>query len=130
MAITLTDYTEQCERANGGVEMVVVLNKCDRNTYTINTDKEITALTTKDGTRAYSWTPDMESAKFDDNGAGNRTNNSYFRNHVGMIQFKDDEAVTAKLDEESGRAKLMLVLQPLQKLAFQISISFFMVFFS
>jgi len=111
MAITLTDYTEQCERANGGVEMVVVLSKCNRGAYTINADKEITALVTADGTRAYAWTPDIESAKFDDNGTGNRANNSYFRTHVGMIQFKDDEAVTAKLDEESGRAKLIVFVK-------------------
>jgi hypothetical protein len=106
MAVTLQDYSEQCERENGGVEAIVVLDKCNRGAYTI-ADGEITALVTADGTKAYTWTPDIESAKFDDNGNGNRENNSYYRTHVGMIQFKDDEDVTASLDEESGRAKLI-----------------------
>lgn len=110
MAVTLTDYAELCERENGGVEAVVVLDKCNRNTYTI-VDGVITALTTKNGSKAYTWTPDIESAKFDDNGTGNRANNSYFKTHVGLIIFKDDESVTAKLDEEAGRAKLILFVK-------------------
>jgi len=110
MAVTLTDYEELCERENGGVEAVVVLDKCNRNSYTI-ADGVITALTTVNGTKAYTWTPDLESAKFDDNGNGSRENNSYFRTHVGMVQFKDDEAVTAKLDEQAGRAKLIVFVK-------------------
>ena len=110
MAVTLTDYTEQCERETGGVEAVVVLDKCNRGAYTI-VDGVITALVTANGTKAYTWTPDIESAKFDDNGTGSRENNSYFRAHVGMVQFKDDEAVTAKLDEEAGRAKLIFFVK-------------------
>lgn len=109
-AITLTDYSELCERENGGVEAVVVLDKCNRGTYTI-VDGVITALVTENGTKAYTWTPDLESAKFDDNGTGNRANNSYFRTHVGMIVFKDDESVTAKLDEEAGRGKLIFFVK-------------------
>lgn len=110
MAITLTDYSELCERENGGVEAIVVLDKCNRNTYTI-ANGAITALTTANGTKAYTWTADIESAKFNDNGTGNRANNSYFRTHVGMVQFKDDETVTAKLDEEAGRGKLIFFVK-------------------
>lgn len=110
MAITLTDYAEICERENGGIEEIVVLDKCNRNTYTI-LNGAITALTTANGTKAYTWTPDIESAKFDDNGAGNRDNNSYFRTHTGMVVFKDDEDATAKLDEESGRGKLIFFVK-------------------
>lgn len=110
MAITLQDYSELCERENGGIEAIVVLDKCNRNTYTI-ADGAITALTTANGTKAYTWTPDVESAKFDDNGTGNRANNSYFRTHVGMVQFKDDEAVTASLDENAGRGKLIFFVK-------------------
>lgn len=109
-AITLTDYAEQCERENGGVEAVVVLDKCNRNTYTI-LNGAITALTTVNGTKAYTWTPDIESAKFDDNGTGNRENNSYFKTHTGLVIFKDDEDVTAKLDEEAGRGKLIFFVK-------------------
>lgn len=110
MAVTLTDYEELCERENGGVEAVVVLDKCNRNTYTI-VDGVITVLTTVNGTQAYTWTPDIESAKFDDNATGNRANNAYMRTVVGMVQFKDDEAVTAKLSEEAGRAKLIFFVK-------------------
>jgi hypothetical protein len=110
MAITLTDYAELCERENGGVEAVVVLDKCNRGAYTI-ANGVITALVTANGTKAYTWTPDMESAKFDDNGTGNRVNNSYFKTHTGLIIFKDDESVTAKLDEEAGRGKLIFFVK-------------------
>ena len=55
MAVTLTDYTEQCERENGGVEAIVVLDKCNRGAYTI-VDGVITALATANGTKAYTWT--------------------------------------------------------------------------
>jgi len=110
MAITLTDYSEMCDRENGGVEAIVVLDKCNRGAYTIAAGA-ITALVTANGTKAYTWTPDIESAKFDDNGNGNRENNSYFRTHVGMVQFKDDEDVTAALDEETGRGKLIFFVK-------------------
>lgn len=105
MAINLDDYLKSCERENGGVEQVVVAELCkiDQTAVTI-AGREITAVAMNTGEQAYSWTPDMESAKFDDNGTGDRTNNSYFRAHVGMVQFKDDAATTAQIDEEAGRS--------------------------
>lgn len=108
--ITLDDYEKQCEADNGGIEEVVVYQICDRLSYTV-TDREITALAMKTGKQAYTWTPDMESAKADDNGNRNRENNSYFKTHLFNITFKDDEDVTAKLDEDSGRVFLGVIVK-------------------
>lgn len=107
MAVTLSDFTPACDIENGGIERVVVLKWCDRNTYTIDGDTyTITALTTDIGTKAYTiLNQDMANAKYDDNGQGNRDNNSTFRNHVGMIKMNDDEEATALLDYNLGRTR-------------------------
>ena len=105
MSTTLDDYLKLCERENGGVEQIVAAELCkiDQTTVTI-TDREITAIAMNSGEQAYSWTPDMEMAKFDDNGTGNRENNSYFRPHVGFVKFNDDADTTAMIDENAGRS--------------------------
>lgn len=108
--ITLDDYAIQCEAENGGAEEVVVFQICDRDTYTI-VDGEITALTMKTGKQAYRWTPDLEHIKADDNGTRNSENNSYFKTHMLMVQFTDDEDVTAKLAEDSGRVFLCALVK-------------------
>lgn len=111
MSITLDDYEKQCEAANGGIDAVVVYQICDRDSYTVSADRVITALAMKTGKQAYTWTPDMESAKADDNGQRSRENNSYFRNHEFMVIFKDDETVTAKLDEDAGKVFLGVIVK-------------------
>ena len=110
MSVTLDDYLKQCTAENGGIESVVVYEICDRLSYMI-ADRTITALAMKTGFQAYTWTPDMESAKADDNGTGSRENNSYMRTHTFMITFKDDQAVTAKLDEDAGRVYLGVIIK-------------------
>lgn len=106
--ITLDDYDIQCESENGGIEQVVVIQKCDidQSTVTIS-DREITAISPKTGKQAYRWTPDLEHAMASDNGTRSSENNSYFRTHSLMVQFTDDEDVTAKLDEDAGRVFLV-----------------------
>lgn len=108
--ITLVDYTKPDEAENGGVENVVVAKACDILSYTI-ADGAITAIVMKDGKKAVTWTPDLEHAMATDNATGNRPNNSYFKTHTVMVQFTDDEPVTAKLSEDAGRANLVFFVK-------------------
>jgi hypothetical protein len=103
--ITIDDYVKSCERENGGVERVVVAELCkiDQDNTTL-TGREITAIAMTTGNQAYTWTPDMESAVFTDNGTGDRTNNSVFRTHTGTVIFKEDSDIVADMDEDLGRS--------------------------
>lgn len=106
MAVTLDDYLKQACAENGGVDQVVVCEHEDISTYTV-LNREITALTMKTGKQAYSWTTDLESAFATDNATRSSDNNSYFKTHALMVQFKDDEDITAKLAEDAGRCFLV-----------------------
>jgi len=103
--ITIDDYVKSCERENGGVERIVVAELCkiDQDNTTL-TGREITAIAMTTGSQAYTWTPDMESAVFTDNGTGDRTNNSVFRTHSGTVIFKEDTDIVADMDEDLGRS--------------------------
>jgi len=106
--ITLDDYDIQCEAENGGIDQVLVAQVCDIDYTSVTiTDREITAISMKTGKQAYRWTPDLEHAMASDNGNRSSENNSYFRTHSLMVQFTDDEDVTAKLDEDAGRVFLV-----------------------
>lgn len=106
--ITLDDYTKPCESENGGVESVVVAKWCDIDyANTTIADRSITAITMKDGKKAYTWTPDLEQAFATDNGTGTRTNNSYFKTHALMVTFTDDEDTTAALAEDAARSLIV-----------------------
>ncbi len=109
--ITLDDFEKLCEAENGAIDEAVVYQICDRDSFTVDANKVITALAMKSGKQAYKWTPDMESAFADDNGQRSRENNSYLKNHLFTIIFKDDESVTAKLDEDSGRVFLGVIVK-------------------
>lgn len=105
-AITLDDYLKQGCAENGGVEDVVVCEVEDVDSYTV-ANREITALTMKTGKQAYKWTPDLESAFATDNGNRNSDNNAYWKLHTLMVQFKDDEDLTAQISEDAGRVFLI-----------------------
>lgn len=107
--ILLDDWLKQCERENGGVEKLIVAEKCkiDSTSITVTgrgANREITAVSMQTGYQAYEWTPDLEDSFATDNATGNRENNSYFRTHAAMVKFKDDQNLTAQLDEEAGRS--------------------------
>lgn len=106
--ITLDDYTKPCEAENGGVEAVVVCKQCDIDyTNTTISDGSISAITMKDGKKAYTWTPDLEQASATDNATGTRANNSYFKTHGLMVVFTDDSDSTAALAEDAGRSNIV-----------------------
>lgn len=106
--ITLNDYTKPCEAENGGIEQIVVAKWCDID-YTAATIAAgaITAISMNIGTKAYTWTPDLEQASATDNATGTRANNSYFKTHGLMVKFTDDSDTTAALAEDAGRTNIV-----------------------
>jgi hypothetical protein len=110
MAITLSNYTKSCELANGGIDAVYVYEVCQRASYTLASGV-ITALTMNIGYKAYTLTPDMESAMFSEASTGNRANNSVMNVQTGMIQFKDDLNATVTLATNISKAKLGVIVK-------------------
>lgn len=96
MAVTLTNYSKNCNAENGGVDEFIVYSICDRASYTV-TNGAVATLVMSDGKKAYRWTPDMESATAGEITNRNRVNNARWTPQSAMIIFKDDDSETTDL---------------------------------
>jgi len=110
MAIELDDYTKNCEAENGGIDEFIIYNICDRASYTLD-DGVVTAMTMKNGTQAYSWTPDMESATAGETTTRSRANNSVFHAQTAMIMFKEDSNAVVDLVANAGKGFFGIIVK-------------------
>lgn len=95
---------------NGGIDEFIVYEIADRATLTV-VSGAVTALTMAVGTKAYRWTPDMESANATETTTGNRVNNSVMNAQTAMIVFNNDLDATVNTIENLSRAKLGIIIK-------------------
>jgi len=110
MACELNNYTKGACAENGGIEEMYVYSIADRTSYTL-TSGVVTDIVLANGTKAVTWTPDMESATAGEVTTRSRENNSVFQAQTGLIVFKDDSDVTVDIVNQVARGFLGVIVK-------------------
>jgi len=110
MACELNNYTKGACAENGGIEAMYVYSIADRTSYTV-VDGQVATLVLANGTKAVTWTPDMESATAGEVTTRSRENNSVFQAQTALITFKDDSDVTVDIVNQVSRGFLGVIVK-------------------
>ena len=110
MACENQNYSKGACAENGGTEEFYVYNIADRTSYTLASGV-VTDIVLANGTKAVTWTPDMESGTAGETTTRSRENNSVFQAQTGLITFKDDADVTVDIINQVSRGFLGVIVK-------------------
>lgn len=97
---------------NGGIDAYVIINheNIDQDSIVLSaTEAEVTAMVSILGKKAYTFTPDKESASYTQTPTRSRENNSYMVVMALLMMLKDDVLATQESTMDLGKGFFLII---------------------